>query len=200
MLLSVISSVVRASSVGRFPLTGFQCGMHPLADFQCRTCPAPTSHATPSRPPSHGENSTLTSLRRRTHRPLLSDPLAGKSPVFHTLDPQASTLTPERSLVPPTPSGNQTSAQKRDPYAQRPASHSHMTTSSSGPLVWSIGLSPVSNLAQWTLNSQPIAAAKWSICLQGQSQDICLPKGGRTSPQGGPELGRAGVSKKRKQG
>lgn len=75
----------------------------------------------------------------------------------------------------------------------RPPSHTRRTTSSSGPLVWLV------EPAQWTLNSQPIGAAKWGICLQGQPQDICLPKGGGPAPRGGPELGRAGVSKKRKQ-
>lgn len=131
--------------------------------------------------------------------PLLSDPLAGKSPECHTLDPQASTRTPRRfpwsrplPVATRLPHGG-------DAHARRPA-RVHMTTSSSGPPVRSIGLSPASDLAQWALSSRPLGAAKWSICLQGQPQAICLPKGGRTSPRGGPELGRAGVSKKRKQG
>lgn len=60
----------------------------------------------------------------------------------------------------------------------RPPSHTRRTTSSSGPLVWLV------EPAQRTLNSQPIGAAKWGICLQGQPQDICLPKGGGPAPRG----------------
>lgn len=87
------------------------------------------------------------------------------------------THTPEVSLVPPTPSGHQTSAQRRDAHAWRPASYIRVSTASSRPLVWLTGPSPALDLAQWTLNSQPIGAAKWGVCLQDQPQELCLPKG-----------------------
>lgn len=41
---------------------------------------------------------------------------------------------------------------------------------------------PPPGLRPGPVSSEP--TAKWSICLQGQPQDICFPKGGRTSPQG----------------
>lgn len=63
-----------------------------MADFPCGTH-APPPLTSMQHQLSKGENPTL---QRRTHGPLLSDPLSGKSPERHTLDPQASTHTPQR--------------------------------------------------------------------------------------------------------
>ena len=109
MLHSVISNAVKTlsatSNVGKSSLTDFRCATRPFTNLLCETrpfadflCRTRLSLIAPRlyRPLDNGEDSTLASLQRRTHRRLLSAPLAGRSPELRILDPQASTLTPQK--------------------------------------------------------------------------------------------------------
>lgn len=173
-------------------LTDFRRGTRPLITPLRDTPPLLTScagHAPPWRPASV---SHLPSEKRLP--PLPSEGPGGPFSPLPWLegDPPASTLTPQRLPCPgQLPAAPRLCAERCS--AHRPASLQNRRGASSS------GLSPPSDLTQGTLNSQPIGAAKWGICLQDQPRTSACQKEGVTSPQGGPELGRAGVSK-RKQG
>lgn len=152
--------------------------------------PPPTSCAAPSHPLSSGEKPTFAPCKEGHTASSSLLPWLGKPGAPHSRPTGLHTHTPEDALVPPSPSGNQTSAQDRVSCSEA-ASPIHGTPPPAAGTA--VRLSPASDLAQWTLNSQPTGAATRNVCLQGQPQDICLPKGGRPSPRG-PRARQAGVS------
>ena len=71
------------------------------------------------------------------YRGPISLPVGGKSPGLRVLDPQASTLTPQKLPWPrPLPVATRRLRRETFSLAQRPASHLPMTASSPGPLAW----------------------------------------------------------------
>lgn len=116
----------------------------------------------------------------RKHKALFSVLLAGKSPELHTVDPQASTLTPQR-MPWPCPLPVATSLLHR---GERSCSESSLSYPQGHLLLlWVLLIrpSPALGLAQWSLISQ---AANLGCRSAGPARDICLPEGEGPAPRG----------------
>lgn len=126
----------------------------------------------------------------------ISLPVGGKSPGLRVRDPQTSTLTPQKLPWPrPLPVATRRLRRETLSPAQRPASHLPMTASSPGPLAWL-------NRAVPCLRPDPVDSRTPSHLGRQSGAPVCRtsPRTSACQKEGRPELGRAGVSKKRKPG